>query len=153
MTRTSYPGIFTSTSTIFLLDASGQYRRVAKIAVYGISVCAQITCSRSCTFLAFSHGSELCVCVCVCVCVSVCLCVCVCVCVCVYVFPSLLPVGSCPLQLVWFCLVLQRKTCRNNLRLCISDRRILLTQLEKTLLVIGLESLWCCVFFLGHLYC
>ena len=101
----------------------------------------------------FSPSPMVLSCVCVCVCVCVCLCVCVCVCVCVYVFPSLLPVGSCPLQLVWFCLVLQRKTCRNNLRLCISDRRILLTQLEKTLLVIGLESLWCCVFFLGHLYC
>ena len=120
-----------STSTIFLLDASGQSRRVAEMAVYGISVCTQITCSRSCTFLAFSHGSE-----------------CVWVCVCVCVFPSLLRVGSCPLPLVWFCLVLQRKTCRTTLRLCISDRRILLTQLEKkTLLVIGLES-----FFFWHIF-
>jgi len=119
-----------STSTIFLLHASGQSRRVAEIAVYGISVCTQITCSRSCTFLAFSRGSELCVCVCLCV------------------FPSLLRVSSCPLPLVWFCLVLQRKTCRNTLRLCISDRRILLTQLEKkTLLVIGLES-----FFFWHVF-
>ena len=62
-----------STSTIFLLDASGQSRRVAEMAVYGISVCTQITCSRSCTFLAFSHGSEcVCVCVCVCVCFPLC---------------------------------------------------------------------------------
>ena len=89
MTRTSYPGIFTSTSTIFLLDASGQYRRVAKIAVYGISVCAQITCSRSCTFLAFSHGSELCVCVCVCVCL------CLCVCVSLFVAGRFLPFAAC----------------------------------------------------------
>ena len=75
-----------STSTIFLLDASGQSRRVAEMAVYGISVCTQITCSRSCTFLAFSHGSE-----CVCVCVYVC----VCVCVSLFVAGGFLPFAAC----------------------------------------------------------